>query len=495
MIRVTWGLVALLAVVFAPARVLAQSVEVHSPDGRLAVTVRVNGEGRPEYSVRRGDHLLIDWSRLGFILADAPKLERNFQLAAQPQKSFDDTWEQPWGEKRYVRNHGNELRVGLREKTGERRELGVVFRVFDEGVGFRYEFPAQPKLAQVNIVEELTEFAIADAADAWWIPGGEWNRYEYLYQKSPLSEVGQAHTPITLRTRGEGVHMAIHEAALVDYSALWLRRVSGQRLKAELSPASSGPKVSRAAPFSTPWRAILIADSAAKLYEASDLFLNLNEPNKLGDVSWVKPFKYVGIWWEMHLGTKTWGSGAQHGATTANTKRYIDFAAKHGFRGVLVEGWNRGWDGDWFADGRDFDFTKAYPDFDIEALAKYGRVEGRTTHRSPRDGGQHRQLRKAIGARFGFVPAAWHRLGEDRLCGRRRRRSGAGCGWQDPFRMARRPGAVAPPSARGRRGGETTHQHRCARTHQGHGAAPHVSQLGVSAKARGAWSTTPGATR
>ena len=326
--------------------------------------------------MRRGDHVLIEWSRLGFILADAPKLERNFEVAAHGQKGFDDTWEQPWGERRYVRNHGTELRVRLREKTAERRELDVVFRVFDQGVGFRYEFPDQPRLKAVEIVEELTEFAIADPAEAWWIPGGEWNRYEYLYHHTPLAEAGQAHTPFTLRTTDERVHMAIHEAALVDYAGMWLRRVSGQRLKAELSPSSTGAKVSRAAPFHTPWRAILIADSAAKLYESSDLFLNLNEPNKLGDVSWVKPFKYVGIWWGMHLGTNTWASGPKHGATTAETRRYIDFAAKHGFRGVLVEGWNLGWDGDWFARGDEFDFTRAYPDFDIEALAKYAKARG-----------------------------------------------------------------------------------------------------------------------
>lgn len=375
--RIVSWLAALVAVaaLLAP-RAEAQSAEVRSPGGNLSLAVRVNGEGRPEYAILRDGRVLVDWSRLGFILADAPKLERNFELAGQARKAFDDTWELPWGERRFVRNHGNEMRVTLREKTGERRQLGVVFRVFDEGVGFRYEFPSQPGLQQVNIVDELTEFAIADAADAWWIPGGEWNRYEYLYQKTPLAEVGQAHTPITLRTRGQGVHLAIHEAALVDYAAMWLRRVSGQRLKATLSPSSTGPRVSRAAPFATPWRAILVADDAAKLYESSDLFLNLNEPNKLGDVSWVKPFKYVGIWWAMHLGSKTWGSGPRHGATTAETKHYIDFAARHGFRGVLVEGWNRGWDGDWFADGRDFDFTRAYPDFDIDALAKYAKSRG-----------------------------------------------------------------------------------------------------------------------
>jgi alpha-glucosidase len=347
---------------------------VRSPSGTLAVDVRVNEEGRPEYSIARGKIAIVDWSRLGFILADAHKLERNFAVTRVERRTFDDTWEQPWGERRYVRNHGNEMRVSLTEKNPPRRRLDVVFRVYDDGVGFRYEFPEQDSLRDVNIVEELTEFAIAQPSIAWWIPGGEWNRYEYLYRMTPLAEVGQAHTPLTLKLVS-GVHVAIHEAALLDYAGMWLRRVDGGRLKAVLSPASSGPKVARSAPFATPWRTLQIAPDAAGLY-MSDLVLNLNEPNKLGDVSWVKPFKYVGIWWGMHLGQNTWGSGPRHGATTAETKRYIDFAAANGFRGVLVEGWNKGWDGDWFARGDDFSFTEAYPDFDLPALAAYAKRKG-----------------------------------------------------------------------------------------------------------------------
>ena len=180
---------------------------------------------------------------------------------------------------------------------------------------------------------------------------------------------------MTIRTTS-GLHVAFHEAALVDYSALWLRRSgAGQRLKAALSPSAEGPRVRREAPFSTPWRTLQIADSAAGLY-MSDLILNLNEPNKLGDVSWFKPFKYVGIWWSLHLETESWASGSKHGANTANARRYIDFAAANGFRGVLIEGWNKGWDGNWFADGSEFSFTEPYPDFDIEALAAYARERG-----------------------------------------------------------------------------------------------------------------------
>jgi alpha-glucosidase len=252
--------------------------------------------------------------------------------------------------------------------------MEVVFRAYDDGIGFRYEFPGQPALAAVNIADELTEFAVAAPATAWWIPAGEWNRYEYLYRRTPLEEVGQAHTPLTVRTDG-GLHLAFHEAALVDYAAMWLRRVDGRRLRATLAPSSQGARVSRAAPFTTPWRSIVIAPDAAALYE-SDLVLNLNEPSALGDLSWFRPYKYVGIWWSLHLETETWGSGPRHGATTENARRYIDFAAENGFRGVLIEGWNTGWDGNWFADGGEFDFTTPYPDFDLEAVAAYARARG-----------------------------------------------------------------------------------------------------------------------
>ena len=363
---------ALMASLFLAHPAAAEDAETRSPDGSIQVQLRVSDEGRPEYGIWRRGKPLVGWSRLGFILANAFKLERNFKIENVAKRSFDDTWEQPWGEWRYIRDHGNELRVALRDPDG--RALIVVFKVFDDGVGFRYEFPDQANLHQVDIEQELTEFDVVEPATAWWIPGGEWNRYEYLYNRTPLAELSQAHTPVTLKL-ADGTHMAIHEAALVDYAGMWLRRVGGQRLKAVLSPASSGPPVSRTAPFATPWRTVQIADDAAGLY-MSKLELNLNEPNKLGDVSWVKPFKYVGIWWEMHLGTKTWSSGPRHGATTAETKRYIDFAAANGFRGVLVEGWNKGWDGDWFARGDQFSFTEPYPDFDIVALAAYAKKKG-----------------------------------------------------------------------------------------------------------------------
>lgn len=346
-----------------------------SPGKAVEVALTLDYAGRPGYTVTFRGRPLIGDSRLGFLLSDAPKLERSFKVESAATRSFDETWELPWGERRYVRNHYNELRVRLRETRSPFRALDVVFRLYDDGLGFRYEFPDQPSLEQVNIADELTEFAVVEPATAWWIPAGEWNRYEYLYERTPASEVGQAHTPMTLRT-ASGVHLAFHEAALVDYSGMWLRRVTGQRFKATLSPAAEGPRVRRTAPFATPWRTIQVSDRAGGLYESS-LVLNLNEPNVLGDVSWFTPAKYVGVWWSLQLGTETWGSGPTHGATTANVKRYIDFAAGNGFRGVLVEGWNTGWDREWyFADRTEFSFTQPHPDFDLEALSAYARQRG-----------------------------------------------------------------------------------------------------------------------
>ena len=346
---------------------------VASPGKVLTVEVGLD-EGRASYTIKRFGETIIAPSRLGFLLRGSEKLERNLALTAQATASHDDTWEQPWGESRFVRNHYNELRVTFTETLKGKRSFDVIFRVFDDGVGFRYAFPDQAQLRDVIIDDELTEFHVAPAATAWWIPAGEWNRYEYLYNRTPLAEVGQAHTPMTIRT-DDGLHIAFHEAALVDYAAMWLRRVEGQRFRAQLSPASEGWKVRRTAPFVTPWRTLQIADSAAGLY-ASNLILNLNEPNALGDVSWFKPAKYVGVWWELHLEQSSWARGAKHGATTANTRRYIDFAAEHGFRGVLVEGWNHGWDGNWFGDGNDFDFTRATEDFDLPQLADYVKSKG-----------------------------------------------------------------------------------------------------------------------
>ncbi len=369
----TRGILVLFALL-ASAGIRGETVaEAASPGQVLSVQVAID-EGRASYSVLRFGEPVIAPSRLGFLLRNTEKLERNLSLVEQSASSFDQTWEQPWGENRYIRNNYTELRVRFAETIKLQRSFVVVFRIYDDGLGFRYEFPDQPTLKDVIIEDELTEFVVVAPATAWWIPGGEWNRYEYLYLTTPLDEVTQAHTPMTIRT-DDGLHIAVHEAALVDYASMWLRRAEGQRFRAQLAPASEGWKVRRSAPFNTPWRTLQIADSAGGLYE-SNLILNLNEPNALGDVSWFKPAKYAGVWWEMHLDTSSWATGPRHGATTANAKRHIDFAAENGIRGVLVEGWNIGWDGDWFGNGNNFDFTKATPDFDLEGVAAYARRKG-----------------------------------------------------------------------------------------------------------------------
>jgi len=364
-------LVGLALFVFAARAGTVASIA--SPNSVLRVELDLH-EGRLAYQVSRLGEPVVNASRLGFALRGSEKLERNLELTSSSTRSFDETWEQPWGERRFVRNHYNELRARFTETLKGKRAIDVVFRVYDDGLGFRYEFPDQPQLRDVVIDDELTEFDIAAPATAWWIPAGEWNRYEYLYGKTALGEVTQAHTPLTLKT-DQGLYIALHEAALVDYAGMWLRRVEGQRLRAQLSPASEGWKVRRQAPFPTPWRTLQIADTAGGLVE-SNLILNLNEPNALGDVSWFKPSKYVGVWWSLHLDQESWATGKKHGATSANTRRYIDFAAEHGFRGVLVEGWNPGWDGDWFGNGWNFDFTRATADFDIEGLSAYAQGKG-----------------------------------------------------------------------------------------------------------------------
>jgi alpha-glucosidase len=373
------GMMACLALLLSmlclalPASADDAVAEVRSPDGRIRVELALSGEGRLAYRVARDGKPLIADSRLGFILRNGRQFLRGLSLQEQSTRSHDETWRLPWGERRDVREHYNELRAAFVERDHDRRRLDVVIRVFDDGLGFRYEFPKQPRLDEVQIQEELTEFAIARPATAWWIPAFEWNREEYLYHRTPLAEVGTAQTPITLRT-DDGTHVSIHEAALIDYSGMNLMKGDTGALRAVLTPGSPA-KVVRRAPFATPWRTIQIADRAGGLVE-SNLILNLNEPNKLGDVSWFKPSKYVGVWWSLHLDKETWGTGPKHGATTANTRRYIDFAAKHGFRGVLVEGWNVGWDGDWFANGWQFDFAKPVADYDLDGLAAYATSKG-----------------------------------------------------------------------------------------------------------------------
>lgn len=363
---------ALLSGAHAPANAAdAARHQQCSPNGRLCAVVALS-DGIATYSVSRDGAAVIATSKLGFLLRGAGKWEHGMTLGDPVRRSRSQTWEQPWGESRLVADSHRELTVPITEKGKTKRTVNLVLRAFDDGIAFRFEFPDQPQLSDVRIDEELTEFVVAGDAEAWWIPGGEWNRYEYLYNHTPAGQVGTAHSPITFR-RTDGLHVAIHEAALEDYSAFWLQRIEGQRFRTRLSPSSEPWKVRRTAPFATPWRVVLVAEDAPQLYAAASIILNLNEPNRLGDVSWIRPHKYVGIWWAMHLDKWSWNNGPKHGATTQHSLDYIDFAAKHGFGSVLIEGWNEGW---WSESGRNFKFATAYPDFDMDRVAAYARGKG-----------------------------------------------------------------------------------------------------------------------
>jgi alpha-glucosidase len=367
-------ILALLALLCAlPA--LAEPV-VRSPDGRTEVRVSSDGDGRLYWQASRDGKPLIAASPLGFILADAPKLDRKLAITGEAASSADTTWNQPWGERAKVRDRHNQLVLHIAETSVLKRRFDLVLRVSDDGVALRYAFPEQPNLKQLRIVAELTEFRIADAAAgrAWWIPALEWNREEYLYRTTGITEVGLAQTPMTLKTAA-GTWLSIHEAALIDYAGMNLQPAGNGIFRAALTPSSSGPPAVVAAPFATPWRVVMIGDNAPALANSS-LILNLNEPNRLGDVSWVKPCKYAGIWWGMHLDQQSWATGPKHGATTANAIAMIDWAAANGLCGLLIEGWNKGWDGDWFANGWDFRFAEPTPDFDMTAIAAHARKKG-----------------------------------------------------------------------------------------------------------------------
>ena len=345
----------------------AKDVKVSSPDGSLTVTVGVDG-GKAWYSVTRGQQIVINRSELGFVLKDGD-FKDGFKMGKVTRSSLDETWSQPWGEDAQVRNHYNEMRVRLQEKKMKKRNLDVVFRAFDDGVAFRYEFPRQPGLQDFVIMDELTQFALPSDAQAWSIPALQ-AYYEGIYTREPLSKKGKMSGPVALEVN-DSLYMAIMDANLTDYSTMNFAP-DGTTLKADLVPWQNGDKVRVGDTRVSPWRAIIIGHKAADIL-LSRMALNLNEPCKIEDTSWLKPTKYVGIWWALQKQRWTWSQGDRHGATTENTKRYIDFAARHGLGGVLVEGWNYGWDADWTKEGDKFNFTKAYPDYDLEGLCRYAR--------------------------------------------------------------------------------------------------------------------------
>jgi alpha-glucosidase len=356
----------------------AQEYRVASPDGRNVVIVATR-DGGLFYAVdRNGRHVLLP-SRLGFAFRGGDTLASALRITGIARDSADLTWTQPWGEVARVRDHHRELRVNVAEDRAPHRRFAVVFRAFDDGVGFRYEVADSAGFRAFEMMDELTEFAFADNARAWWIPAGccDPDRQERLYSSGPVSRLDTVQTPLTLQTT-DGTQVVIHEANLVDYAGMYLARTGNRTLRSTLAKWADGVAVRGTAPFVTPWRTIQLADRVEDL-APSVLGLNLNPPSVIANTSWIHPMKYDGIWWGMHINRWTWGSGPNHGATTENAKRYIDFAAANGMGGTLVEGWNLGWNIDWFNTGKaDFSFTRAYPDFDLAAVAAYARSKGVT---------------------------------------------------------------------------------------------------------------------
>ncbi len=388
---------------------ISHSPELTSPDGRLKASVFLLENGQAAYTISYDDELIIDTSTLGFEFLDQPPLAENLTVGDVTHRQFSEIWEMPWGEQRHVENNYREMRVLLEETDELKRRFYLYFRLYNDGLGFRFEFPEQENMQQVLITDEHTHFALTGDHLAWWTPG-DWDIYEHLYSTTLLTEIdaiskrdhpnlaqtfspyNAVNTPVTMKT-DDGLHLSFHEAALIDYSGITLG-IDKENLAMYsilVGTEREDFKVVQQTPFSTPWRMIQVAERAGDLIE-SRMILNLNEPNKLGDVSWLKPAKYMGIWWEMHIGKSSWDytddrdfdswedakPHGRHGATTENSKYYIDFAAKHGIDALLIEGWYTGWE-HWIghADREGiFDFVTPYPDFDLDEVTSYAKEKG-----------------------------------------------------------------------------------------------------------------------
>jgi hypothetical protein len=401
----------LLSLLLLVATLPLQALEVASPDGSIRVSFELQGTV-PTYSVSYQGKAVILPSRLGYDLDGTSDLLDGFSLIGEERTTFDETWTPVWGENREIRNHYNELLVSLAQ-TANDRYMNVRFRVYDDGFGLRYEFPQKGKLDYFVVSEERTEFAMTGNHTAWWIPG-DYDTQEYEYTRSRLSEISNllraavdqnlsqtifsdcgVQTSLQLKT-DDGIYINLHEAALVNYPAMHLN-LDPERLvfTSWLTPDALGKKGWLQTPLVSPWRTAVITDDARKVL-SSNLILNLNEPCKIEDTSWIHPVKYVGVWWEMISGKSEWAythdypsvklgltdyakatPSGKHGANNANVRRYIDFAAEHGFDAVLVEGWNIGWE-DWSGKTKEyvFDFLTPYPDFDIKALNDYAHSRG-----------------------------------------------------------------------------------------------------------------------
>lgn len=366
--------------------------EFSSPSGNISAKVFTTESGKLGYTISHKGLSVIDTSFISFDFKDAPSLAENLRITETTNRTANTEWEQPWGEDRLVKDHFVEQIYSISETVAPNRSFDLQFKLYDDGVGFRMHLKGE---GEITLLDENTEFQLTGDHEAWWIPG-DWDIYEHLYHHTKLSEIdalalqnhtnlaqtyipeNAVNTPVTMRTEA-GLHLSFHEANLTNYAGMTLKiDTETFKLTSELVGRADGAKVQRTLPFSTPWRTIQIAEKAADLIE-SKLILNLNEPNKLGDVSWFKPTKYVGIWWEMHLGKSTWDKASgKHGATTENGKAFIDFAAKNNIGGVLIEGWNTGWER-WigFEDREGvFDFVTPYDDYDLNEVVRYGKEKG-----------------------------------------------------------------------------------------------------------------------
>lgn len=344
-------------------------LELQSPDGRILVNISLSDMGSPSYSVRKIDEQIITSSRLGLILKNDAAFGKNWRLANAMRRKVDEQWKPVWGTDSLVENNYNELVLELTNSEGHK--MNIHFRVYDDGVGFRYEIPEQETLDSLIITDELTEFNVATNGTAWSIPAN-YESYEFLYSTSPVDSVESANTPITVKCE-TGTYLSIHEANLTNYAGMTLINKGNKNFECDLVPWPDGDKVKTTTPMKSPWRTVMIADKAGDLI-SSHLIQNLNEPSQIQDVSWIEPMKYVGIWWGMHIGAETWTLGPHHGATTENMIRFIDFAADRSIDAVLAEGWNTGWER-WGQAGA-FDQTTPYADYDFEYIAKYAKAKG-----------------------------------------------------------------------------------------------------------------------
>lgn len=359
------GIVSLLLILLCGCSHHPQT-EISSPDGTIKISFCLNDSNRMAYRISINDSSFIAPSQLGFEANNGINLYKDFQITGTDFSTKDEVWTQPWGENKSIRNHYNEMAIHLKDSKATR--LTIRFRAFDDGIGFRYEYQV-PNIDSLFIINELTEFNIANNGVSWSIPAN-FETYELLYRTLPINKVETANTPMTFKTDND-IYASIHEAALTDFPEMTLKQTEACNFKSELAPWPDGIKARFAGGnVTTPWRTIQIAKEAVGLIN-SGLILNLNEPCALETTDWIKPMKYVGIWWGMHLGVETWTMDDRHGATTENAKRYIDFAAANNIEAVMFEGWNEGWES--WGGMQTFDYTKPYADFDIVEVARYAK--------------------------------------------------------------------------------------------------------------------------